>query len=108
MCVNIVIVTLPCAWVEVSVHSRSAPKGPAHWCHDTHLGIALVAVLPEGQLLIKLGGINVHNEVKVWPGGYAMIVKSNQDSSGPGLTTGDLTNRVLAGFGGEEVSDQCV
>ena len=58
-------------------------------------------------MLIKLSEINVCNEVKVGPGGYAMIVKSNQDSSGPSLTTGDLTDRVLVGFGGEKVSDQC-
>ena len=75
--------------------------------HDTKLGLSLAAVLPECKLLIEVNEIDVRNEVKVGPGGYAMIGKSNQDSSGPSLTTGDLTDRVLVGFGGEKVSDQC-
>ena len=101
-------------WLYCHVHRLitrfilGRPPNNEHGYHDADLGLALIAVLPKGQLLIKLREINVCNEVKVVPGGYAMIVKSNQDSGGPGLTTGDPTDRILAGFGGEKVSDQCI
>ena len=106
-CVNVVVVTPPCDGVEVLVHPRATSKRTTHGCHDADPRLALVAVLPKGPLLFLLSEIYVCNKVEVGPGGYAMIVKSNQDSSGPSFTTGDLTDRVLVGFGGEKVSGQC-
>ena len=81
--------------MKVLVHASTATEGAAHWYHDTDLGLASVAILPKGNLLILVGEVDVSNEVEVRTGGDAFVMHPDKDSSGPSLATGYFTNGVI-------------
>ena len=92
--VNGVISVLPCAWIEVPIHSRATSKRAAHGGHDTDLGLSSAAVTPESKLLITLSEVNVGDQIEVGTCGNAFIMHSDKDSSGPRLASNNLADCV--------------